>query len=384
MKQTATVLVPETGLIPRQRNYGIDLLRCFSMLLIVVTHIYNQAGVMNAVSAAYPRSVIYYANFTVRQISLTAVNLYALISGYVMFESSFKPRRLLSLWLQVVFIGVVLCAVGAICGTGSIGKIQWINAILPVTQKEYWYFSAYAGMFLLTPICNLGMRSLSQKGAVALAFGLFFFFSFGSMIGLPVARFSFGLEGGYSVLWLTVLYLIGACLKKTDFLHRVKNGSLLLVLVGCLFADILWKVLPFPSALKALKTQVTSYLNPFAVIFSVCLFALFSRMQVKHPAARKLIAFFAPMTFSVYLIHVHPLFWALLKNRFTFIAEFPKLLMIPAVLGTALGIYLLCSLLDWLRLRLFRLCRTEKFCLLAEEKLRKLWDRIYTGLFCPK
>lgn len=384
MKQAVSVPAANREALPKTRNYGIDLLRCFAMFLIVVIHLYNQAGVMNAVSKAYPRSGLYYANYLVRELALTAVNLYALISGYTMLSGSFKPRRLLALWLRVFFIGVFLCAVGAVLGSEAITGEAWLRALLPVTQKEYWYFSAYAGLFLLTPILNRGIREMSQQGAVILVFVLFFFYSFGSMLGMTVVKYSFVLSGGYSVLWLLILYVIGACLKKTDFLHRAKASGLLITVAVCLILDLIWLRLPLFPVLNATKKQITSYLNPLAVIMSVCLTELFSRIRFQRSFPQKLIAFFAPLTFSVYLIHVHPLCWAFLENRFTFIAGFPKLLIVPAVLAVAFGIYLACSLLDWLRAQLFRLCRVDTLCAKTEKAVRKLCDRLYTALFCPK
>lgn len=384
MEQAVMTSEVKKGALSKERNYGVDLLRCLAMFMIVVIHMNNQAGVDSAVSAAYPHSPLYYASRMILVFSLSAVNIYALISGYTMFGSSFKPRRFFSLWLRVFFIGVVLCAVGKALDSEAITKTDWLRALLPVTQNEYWYFSAYAGMFLLTPILNRGIRALSRKAAIILAFALFFLFSIGSMLGIVIAKYAFGLSGGYTVLWLTVLYTIGACLKKTDFLSRAKKSDLLITIAVCLILDLVWMVLPLPSVLKATKKQITSFLNPFAVILSICLLELFARLRFQRSFPQKLVAFFAPLTFSVYLIHLHPLFWVSLKNRFTFFASFPKLLIIPATLGTALAIYLVCSLLDWLRAQLFRLCRVELFCAKGEEALRKLCDRLYVSLFSPK
>lgn len=118
------------------RNYGIDLLRCVSMLLIVVLHIYNQGGLLNAIS----KKETYYVNYTLRLIALGSVNLYAMISGFVMLHGSFKLRRLIGLWLQVVFWGLALCGVGTLVLPEAIGGKQWIRAAFPVTQKRVLVF----------------------------------------------------------------------------------------------------------------------------------------------------------------------------------------------------------------------------------------------------
>ena len=86
------------------------------------------------------------------------------------------------------------------------------------------------------------------------------------------------------------------------------------------------------------------------------------------------------MTFSVYVIHVHPLCWTLLKSRFTFVAGFREALYVPLVLAFALAIYLVCSLADYLRVLLFRLLCMERFCAAAETFFRKTFMKLYSGI----
>lgn len=357
------------------RNYGIDLLRCVSMLLIVVLHIYNQGGFLNAISG----KDTYYVNYTLRLIALGSVNLYAMISGYVMLHGSFKLRRLIGLWVQVVFWGLVLCAVGMLVLPEAIGGKQWIRAAFPVTQKEFWYFSAYVGVFLLSPVINRGILALNRAQAYALMLGCILLFSFGTVFGLFYQGDPFVMGSGYSVLWLLIMYIVGACLNHTDFFRRKDVVELLLVMAICLALCIAWAVLPLPRGLKDTKKQIISYLNPLMLIFDICLFGLFSKMKLQGAFPRKLIGFLAPLTFSVYVIHVHPLCWTLMKLRFTFIAGYRELTYIPLVLAFALAIYLVCSLLDYLRVLLFRLLRVENFCAAMENFLRKIFMKLYAG-----
>lgn len=373
-KKSGTALAEKKPNIS-ERNYGIDLLRCVSMLLIVVLHIYNQGGLINAIS----QKETYYVNYTLCLIAAGSVNLYAMISGFVMLYGSFKPRRLISLWLQVVFWGLVLCTVGKFVLPETIGKREWIRAALPIIEKEFWYFSAYVGVFLLSPIINRGILALKQIQAFGLMLGCILLFSVCTVIGLFYQGDPFVLGGGYSVLWLLVMYIVGACLQYIDFFRRKDVGELLLVMAICLTACILWAVLPKSEAMIKSKEQLTSYLNPIMLIFDICLFGLFSKMKLRGAFPRKLIGFLAPLTFSVYIIHVHPLCWAWLKFRFTFIADLRELVYIPLVLAFALAIYLACSLLDYLRVLLFRLLRVEKLSAAIENFLRKLFMKFYAG-----
>lgn len=358
-----------------ERNYGIDLLRCVSMFLIVVLHIYNQGGLLNALS----QKETYYVSYTVRLIAAGAVNLYAMISGYVMLYGTFKPRRLIGLWLQVVFWSLLLCGVGSFLLPEAIGKKEWICAVLPITQKEFWYFSAYAGVFLLSPLVNRGIRAMTEAQAFCLMACCIGFFSFGAVFGKFFQGDPFFMGSGYSVIWLLVLYIVGACLNHSGLLRRKDAGELLLVMAICLTLCIVWAVLPMRGILKNTKKQINSYLNPIMLIFDICLFGLFAKMKLCGAFIRKLIGFLAPLTFSVYIIHVHPLCWTLFKLRFTFIADCRELFYIPLVLAFALATYLVCSLLDYLRTLLFRLLRTDKLCAALEGLFRKILMKFYAG-----
>ena len=73
-----------------------------------------------------------------------------------------------------------------------------------------------------------------------------------------------------------------------------------------------------------------------------------------------MIAFFAPAAFGVYLIHVHPiLYYGILGDAFIWIADAPAWLMPLSVIGCALGILVVCLLIEKLRLLLFRVLRID-------------------------
>ena len=62
------------------RNYGIDLLRIISMVMIQILHILGNGGILNAsIGAPVRNNVAWFLEIA----SYCAVNCYALISGYV-------------------------------------------------------------------------------------------------------------------------------------------------------------------------------------------------------------------------------------------------------------------------------------------------------------
>lgn len=83
-----------------------------------------------------------------------------------------------------------------------------------------------------------------------------------------------------------------------------------------------------------------------------------------------IIAFLAPLSFGVYLIHSQKLIWNnWFENRFTFIAELSPVLLVLAVLGVTLGVFVSGMCIEWVRQQIFKLLRIKKAVLFIENKL---------------
>ena len=361
----------ETTLKRPERNLGIEALRIVSMLLIAAVHVYNRGGV-----AGKLHGLAIDLNYPMRVLCMAAVNLYALISGYVMVKGRFRPARFLELWLQVVCIGLTECLICTLVSPGAVGWENWRTALLPVTQYEYWYFTAYAAVFLLSPLINRGLLALTQRQLRALMAGIFCLFSLGWLLGKMYYGDSFHLGGGYSAFWLLLIYVLGGGLRLTGFLDGTpawKLGIGALVSIAALYGlKNLFGIPTMPEQVQDWGKLILSYCNPLIVTLSVCVFVLFTRLRLRGPAA-DVVQRLAPLSFGVYLIHVHPAAWSWLEQRFAPLASLPAWLTLPAVLAAAAGIFLVCALLDWLRSLLFRLLRVRKLCDRVEKRITLLW-----------
>jgi hypothetical protein len=88
---------------------------------------------------------------------------------------------------------------------------------------------------------------------------------------------------------------------------------------------------------------------------------------------KKIITFFAPITFGVYLIHEEPLIRDnFINGRFKEYLQFNPVVMVLLVLGTAFAIWLVCSLIDKLRLKLFEVLKVKQLASNIEDSLKKI------------
>ncbi|MCR4574786.1 MAG: hypothetical protein K5787_13600, partial [Lentisphaeria bacterium] len=97
--------------------------------------------------------------------------------------------------------------------------------------------------------------------------------------------------------------------------------------------------------------RIITYLNPIILFSSISLLQYFKGLKVK--IGKQAIKILSSLAFSVYLIHAHPLMLKIiLRNRI----NITDLSIVPfsiCIIIIPMGIYILCSLLDYIRLKLF-------------------------------
>ena len=103
----------------KERMANLEVLRCVAMMMVVVLHYLGKGGLLPDLTA--PLSVQDMAAWLLEAICIVAVNVYMMISGYFLCESSFKLSRLLTLWLQLWLYSV---------GIGVLAALM-VNSLFP-------------------------------------------------------------------------------------------------------------------------------------------------------------------------------------------------------------------------------------------------------------
>lgn len=345
-----------------KRNEGIDLLRILSMFMIVNLHVLSQGGVMVRVTG---RELPYYICWFLETCAYCAVDCYGLISGYVGVESRWRPARIVELWFQVFFYSAGITLLFWFLAPDVLEGDSILKALLPVMWKTYWYFSAYVGLFFLMPFLNRMLNCLKERELRNLALVLFLVFSVGTALPKIFKVDFLSLGGGYSFVWLAILYLFGGCIRRGNW-KRYKSRVYVLVYLGLVVFSWAFKILMENYTRKVYGEArygrlFTSYTAPTIFLCAVCLLMIFERLKPENPGIRKWIRTVSPLAFSVYLIHTHPLvFGNLLKGAFSSYRSLPVGLILPAVLGTSALIFAGCSLIDAARRKLFSLLKVRQ------------------------
>ncbi len=344
------------------------------MLMICMLHTLGQGGILNNVKDYTPAGEIFWF---MEIACFGAVNIYALISGYVGQSGKVKYSNIISLWLQVAFYTVTITVISVAVGWVEPGVDVFLRAAFPVFFSQYWYFTAYFCMFFFIPLMNFLINSAPRKTLVFAFSAVMVLFSVGDSI---MQHSAYGLGNGYTVLWISVMYMVGAYIHKYHKNDKPKPLMWLLVYLGSTLITLASRYLI--HALRGVgytffgEKFLVKYISPTIVLAAVALFNLFRTLKVGGVAS-KIIGAISPMTFGVYIIHEHVILNKhVLANRCVPFLENPLAVSVIFVLLTALAIYVLCSVIDFLRIQLFKLIRVKKFSAWLEKALAGLIEKI--------
>lgn len=360
----------ENTLQSNPRNPGIDLLRMTSMLMVVILHVLGAGGVLDAVT---PYSLSYYSVWALEILCYCAVNVFAVISGYVGIKSRHKPASLATLTLQVLLYTALFTVLVGLAFPGTLTVKDWIRAAYPF---QHWYFASYFCLFFFLPLINRGLQALSHGQRLWLCAVMTLLLC---LIPTLVREDVFVTGVGYSPLWLAYMYVLGATLRLNGTVDKLHGKIGVLVYVAAMLLTLGSKIfMEFFTPLIFDQVRganvLIRYDSPTMVAAAIGLLILFAKCNLKG-FAKKLVAFFSPLAFGVYIIHFVPVFKDVyLVDKCAPLAQLPAFLIPFAAIGIAFAIYLACTVLEIPRFYLFRWLKIK-------QRFDRLFDRIGKRIF---
>ena len=357
------------------RNYGIDLMRVISILGVVCLHVLGHGGILYSAHSPINFSAMWFLEL----LCYPAVNCFVLISGFVGYRGMRwfpKIKSIVSLFFVVLFYSVGITVLFKVLFPASVGTGALVKSFFPVLTTQYWFFTAYVGMFLLSPILNMCVQAMRARHAcIVLA-------TVAGLGAFSLWNDAFSLLKGYSVIWFGLMYLTGAILKKFDVASLVSKRGWLAVSITAFMITWLSKVsfhfinIPF---LNSRDEIFVAYSSPTVMLAAIGLVCLFSKVTVK-PSLFKTVEFFAVSSFSVYLIHDNVFVRKyVISHIVEWIGGFNTLVVLLCVTGIVVGIFMICTVIDKLRIGLFRVARLDRLAEWIETVVKAGFDRVYVA-----
>lgn len=286
-----------------KRLDNIELLRIIAMLMVVTLHFIGRGmgggGNIKAFSSTY-----FLVSFW-DGVCIISVNVYVLISGYFLIDSHFKSRKLLNLVIQVLTYSLGFYLLFVLLKLVPFNMQELIKAAFPLLTYQYWFASAYVGMYLFFPFLNIGLKAMNEKQHRTLCFILFCLFT----LYLPSKAL---VVNGYSIMWMISLYVFGSYLK----LYYKPSGKVSWKLI--IFYIIPTVLLPctrfgidFVGTILSRDLTVYSkffYKNNsvFVCVSAIAFIMIFLNIKINGYILQRIIRTVAPLTFGVYLVHNNP------------------------------------------------------------------------------
>lgn len=300
------------------RDVRMDLLRLVSMLLIILLHSIDHSGVLEAAEDS-PGLTFFYVRFTYA-LCQVSVNVYVMLSGYFLVNSTFRLQKLAALWMQTSFYSFTLKAIFMAVGQEPFSWLSLVGCFFPIVTGRYWFLTIYAGMYLIFPFLNLLVNATDRKQHALLNICLFCLFSAWISIHPSFAGMNSG--AGWGLPWFVVLYFAAAWIRR----YYVSAGKpvrylAVFVAVPAIIAAAQCILRENTGTLRVgvLASMIGNWFRYDAspvYLMSLMLFVGFLNIQITGKKISHCICLLSPLTLGVYLIHAHadvsPWLWEIL------------------------------------------------------------------------
>ncbi len=288
-----------------KREANFELLRIIAMAMVITLHYLGKGGLLTDMGETWNGAS--YGAWLLEAFCVVAVDVYVLISGWFLVESTFSIGKLFRLWLQIfcysLGVPVVLYGLG-ILSRKDIYLDRLVTWCLPILREHYWFATAYVILYLLAPVLGKAVKNLSKKEFQQLLAMMLVIFCISKSIfpgDLPLDR------GGYDAMWFLCLFLVAAYLRryggetKRSFPYGIGYlaGSLAMFGLMCLYRQIYWHT----GALEGFVGSPYQYNHVLCLGTAVLLFLAFRELHIPEGHLADGIIKVASCTFGIYLLH---------------------------------------------------------------------------------
>lgn len=348
-----------SGQTEGKRNTNMDILRMLSMVMVTMLHALTKSDLLPFMGDEV--SANGWIAWVLEVLSVPAVNIFMLISGYFLISSRFKTRRMVEIGLQTLFYSAGSFALFLLLGKvplAGMSSYDYLQYFLPIHMETYWFISAYVIIYLLLPLITSGVHAMTEKQLLGVILWLLIFeCAFKSF--LPV-RLSMDTKG-YSFLWYLALFLVGARIRLYGFkiVKTARRGWLVYGISTFLILAEIFIMSQIQLRTGRLKEMITVSLeyNHILVFFSAI--GIFAAFLYAKPLGEKfgwLVCRLSPYCLGVYLLQENLMMRYLWQDWFGLreAMEQPIPVFLFRVISAIVVMFVLGICVDVLRAVLFR------------------------------
>ena len=241
-------------------------------------------------------------------------------------------------------------------------------------------------MFIFLPAINKGVQYLNKPEFNLLVMSIFGIYSFWHTYHNSSSDF-FQIHRGLSTIWLLCLYIMGAHIGKFNIIYSGIKRYIICFIYLFLFLFLSYiynqykdyKIIVFNVNYKTkmrnfIKRLMSEKLNSVIKISQAILITSFFLQLKYNEFLSKVITFFGPLTFGVYLIHLNS---NVVRNYLSKILDGEPYYLkayevIRMLIFKAIKFFIQCITIEYLRHLLFTILKIRKICIFIEKTAFKI------------
>lgn len=330
------------------RNSNLELLRIILMFMVVAHHCVTASGIQNS----YDLTNNFIKTLLIQWTGMwgkTAINAFVLITGYFMCKKQMKWEKIVKIVLEIKFYDIILFALF----TPKITPLAIMKRMVSISMNiNHSFVGSFVVLYLFIPYINKLINVLTKNEIEHfLALQVVIYTIIGTFIG------------NYAVFthlsWYIFLYSLGAYFsiypnKWTE--SKKFNLFALVFLLNCAYVSVLLidlVNLNFGTNINCYYF-VSNSNKILALLVSVEVFLLFKNISIKNC---KWINTISSTTFGILLIHTYndsmnSFIWNKIfqiQNLYNFSCVW----IVIKILIASLCVFIICSLIDFVRIYVF-------------------------------
>lgn len=331
-----------------KHKFGLDIIRIASMFGILLMHILGKGGLLENATD----SMVYWRLYFLEIVAFCSVNVFGILSGYLGYgKNRLNSYRVFELLCSLGFYSLIVTVI-FLCFYRGVFQSSYKNIVISLLPfmggNEYWYIICYIPIAIIAPYINFSLEKMDINSHKRLCIILIVIFS---IIQSVFIKDLFYTRQGYSIVWLIVLYILGAYIRRTDLRIDKKFCNYFFVLSAFL---LLFTNIVLEKAFSQNIQYLVKYISPVILIMAVCFFVRFKDIVIREIKIQKLLKISAIVTFDIYIIHSHPLIYNnLIRDVFSNLLNFPNIIIPEILFLTVITIYLLLTIFGLIRYELF-------------------------------
>lgn len=347
-----------------KRNYGLDYCRIILCVMIIIIHMTSKTYGQIA-SGLNINTIQYFICWFILALCYVGVNGFAILSGYLSYGRDHKFKKILYLYLQLLFYSIFITLIITIIYNEKITMKIIFETIFPLNSKRWWYINLYICISFFMPYLDKFVDNINYKEFKNFVMIVFFLFSISNLVF--VQNDIFYLNNGFSLVWIIIMYIIGAGIKKFKIGVHKKFLDYILIYFLLSFITVLSRILIDNFTLLMFNKSIGSgllytYISPTIFPASIYFFLSFINLKsLNLPKFNNTIVKISKSSLASYIIHVHPLFLKyFITAKFIYIGKSDFLLQIFYTLFIACIIFILSIFIDFLRIGILELFTSKK------------------------